>query len=78
MPRSKTDFEEAIEILEDIFYLCENIPDVGEDFAESVLVTAKDIKKSIVVNDRVTPGQFRALENIQRGLKKWFHDEDED
>ena len=74
-PSSGTeDIDGALAIAEEIQAMAEELPDEGYEFGESVSAKAADIAENIEEHNRVTPGQMEALENMQDGLSKWFHD----
>lgn len=68
------DVRYAISVVEEIEGLASDIPDDGQDFAESILQKSQDIGKNIEMHNRVTDGQISALENMLNGLRCWFHD----
>ena len=58
---------EKIEELEDV--------DAARDFVESVREKVVSIQETIVSRQRVTPKQQAALNNMEAGVDKWFHDD---
>ena len=69
-----SDVEAALNLVADIESLVEDLPEEGEDFGLSVSEKAQDIGANIEAHNRVTDGQFSALENMLEGLQRWFHD----
>lgn len=67
-------YEEAIELIETIRELADSICENGQDFAASVLEKAESICESVERAGSATDGQLGALENMQGGLERWFHD----
>lgn len=70
----RRDAAAAVELAIDIQRLAEDLPDEGEDFGLSVAEKAADIAANIEQHERVTDGQWSALENMMAGLQRWFHD----
>jgi hypothetical protein len=70
----RRDAAAAVELACEIQRLAEDVPDAGADFAQSVSEKAADIAANIEQHDRVTDGQWSALENMMSGLSRWFHD----
>lgn len=68
------DVKEALALAEEIESLAADLPEEGEDFGISVTEKAADIAANIEKHNRVTNGQFSALENMLDGLQRWFHD----
>ncbi len=66
--------EEALALVEDICAKADEVPEAGEEFAQSVFSKAEDIGENIEQHNRVTEAQMTALENMNEGLDKWFHD----
>ncbi len=62
---------EALEMCDSILELVLDLPEKAEEFADSIQTKAIDIKEFIEKNNKVTSGQFSALENMKRGAEKW-------
>lgn len=68
------DVETATDLIEQIEFLVEDLPEDAEDFGMSVSETASDIAKYIDEHNSVTKKQIIALENMLDGLQRWIHD----
>lgn len=68
------DPEAAIAQAMSIMEMCEEVPSVGQDFAQSVADRAADIAANIERNMRVTPGQQEALDNMEKGVQGWLRE----
>ena len=66
------DWEEALELCEEIQDLLEELPDRAEDFGQSIGEKVSDMTQWIEENERVTPRQVNALENMRSGCEKWI------
>ena len=62
----------ALAVIDEIEELAADVPDAGQDYAESVLKTAGDIGETIQQHRSVTPAQERALRNMRDGLARWI------
>jgi hypothetical protein len=71
---NQTDVEAALELVDEIEELAEQMPSAGQEFAESVLANAKSIAATIERSGRVSPAQRKALNNFADGLAAWIHD----
>ena len=73
--RESNDWELALEDIEHLVDLCEAaIVEIGDpviEYATSVRDYAQDVKATIEANQRVTPGQRRAIKNQTEGISKW-------
>lgn len=65
-------YDKALELISEISELAGQMPDRGQDFAESAVETAGGIEETIEERGIVTPSQISALENIRDGLSRWF------
>lgn len=66
------DWVAALDTCERIQEKCDEMPDRGWDFAESVREKTRDIAENIEKFQRVTDGQLAALENMSNGLDRWL------
>jgi len=71
------DHEDALEQCETIIDLIDNIiPDhawsASPDFFEQIKEKAVNMAEWIEVNARVTPKMVKALDNMERGIRKWI------
>jgi len=66
------DYEEAIELCDDILSSLEDLPEHAEDFSDSVHEKVTSMRDWIDENERVTDKMISALENIQSGVSKWL------
>lgn len=51
---------------------CDEIPERGEDFAESVQAKLESIIETIERTEHVTPAQKQAIENMEHGIERWL------
>jgi hypothetical protein len=68
------DAEQALAMVDDICEACEQIPSRGQDFAESVIEKATAIGNNIEQHNRITAGQWSALQNMLDGCERWISD----
>lgn len=68
---SETGNDEVDDLLAEMHELAEQVPDVGQGFAESVLETIKGISDTVRETGIATDKQIVALENMRDGLRKW-------
>lgn len=66
------DYEEAIELCDEILASLEDLPEQAEDFSDSVYEKVTSMRVWIEENERVTDKMISALENIQAGVSKWL------
>lgn len=64
--------QEATDLVSSILEGCDEIPERGEEFAESVREKAADIGNTIEERQFVTDSQLRALENMLAGVNRWI------
>lgn len=64
--------DEAMELVDEIVALADDVPDRGADFAESVREKSLSIGETIERTDRVTEAQAEALENMRNRLLRWM------
>ena len=62
---------DAIEELQTIIEMCEEIPDNGADFAKSVSDSAASMIETIERLGSVTEKQLTAIENWRAGVERW-------
>lgn len=67
----ETGNDEIDDLLAEIHELAEQVPEVGQGFAESVLETIKGISETVRETGIATDKQIVALENMRDGLRKW-------
>ncbi len=68
---SLTGNDEVDDLLAEIEELAEQVPDVGQGFAESVLESIRGISETVQETRYATDKQIVALENMRDGLRKW-------
>ena len=68
---SATDRESIIAQCDRILGLCDEIPEQGSDFSESVSEKVESIKAWAEDGKPVTDKQRDALENMERGARNW-------
>ncbi len=64
--------EEALELVDSIVDGCGQIPERGQEYAESVSERATDIGRTIEERQFVTDKQMSALENMLAGVNRWI------
>lgn len=62
---------DAVEELQSIISLCEDVPDRGADFAESVADGCRDMIETVERMGFVTEKQLTAIENWRAGVERW-------
>lgn len=70
---SGTDWQTAIEQCNRILGMCEEMPDAGYDFAQSVHEKTEDIATWIETHKSVTGKMQEALDNMESGLSNWLN-----
>lgn len=65
------DVDAALESIDESLQLVDEVPERGQDFAESVAGKLRSIANKIEESDEVTPGQVQAIENMRGGLERW-------
>lgn len=68
----KRDVASALDQCEHIIDLVGQLPDAGFCFGSSVEEKVRDIAETIERTQRVTDGQFDALDNMQAGVERWI------
>jgi molecular chaperone DnaK (HSP70) len=74
-------WEDVVDYIDQVIELGEqvqaqdNISMQGVDFANSVDQTLNSMKEWVTENERYSPKQLKAIENIEAGLSKWIKDE---
>lgn len=71
-PQADDSAEQAFELCDEIESLADDVPSRGQDFADSVLEKAADIRASVEQLGRASDGQISALENMRDGLSRWI------
>ena len=66
--------QETLDQIRDALYDARDIPERGEDFADSVIEKLKDIKATIEETGRVTGPQGDAVENMHAGIRCWLRE----
>jgi len=64
--------QETLDLCDTIIGKCEEVPENGEDFAQSVEEKTRDIKATIESSRRVMDGQKTALDNMLSGVERWL------
>ena len=67
-------YEEAMQLIDEIQSMSEDVPPAGQDFAESVREKSAAIGETIEKYGRVTDAQLTALRNMRNGLARWVHE----
>jgi len=62
---------DAKEVFFEIQDLVDQVPEGGEEFADSVMKKSLDIMSTVESMEGATENQLRALENMRNGLEKW-------
>jgi len=65
-------YEEAMELADDILSDLDDIPERGEEFADSVREKVESMRIWIEENEKVTPLMIVALENMRQGVDRWL------
>lgn len=71
-PKPDPDADNALMIAGRILELIEGLPDVAEDFADSVEGRTIGIKEWIEKSGKCTEAQEKALENMLGGVERWL------
>lgn len=66
------DYEDAIELADEILAMCEDLPERAEDFRDSIETKVKDMREWIEENQYVTERMATALENMHGGVTAWL------
>ena len=66
------DWEEALELCEEIEDLLGDLPERAEDFAQSVGEKVDSMREWIEENEHVTEKMVDALENMKEGSERWM------
>lgn len=67
---------EWISYCDDLLDQIDRLPEVAEEFGESVRSKTKSIQAWIAEHNHVTINQQTALRNMQAGVIKWLHPSD--
>jgi hypothetical protein len=66
-------WQQAVEDLDAVLSMCDDVPERGEDFADSVRDGAIDMQEWIKKEKYVSADQRRSIENWKDGLMRWIH-----
>lgn len=66
------DWQEAIEQIDELMALLDDLPERAEDYSSSVSMGASQMRDWIEANERVTAEQWRAIENWTAGAERWL------
>ena len=75
--RNSAFVDDAISRLEDVVSMCDDIPEAGEEFAESVREGAVGMMADITAKKRVTAKQDVTIDNWRSGLSRWLNRRDD-
>ena len=64
----------CLEQCDEILRMCQDLPEAGESFGESVAEKVEGIRDTIAERGFVTSNQKEALDNMEDGVSRWFHD----
>ena len=67
--------EQCDRIVETIDELDEEVFNKASDFFEDVRTNVVDVQETICKRELVTENQQRALDNWERGVNKWVHND---
>jgi hypothetical protein len=70
----KPEVLEALKQCERIAEMCGEVPERGEEFADSVASGVREIAETIQQQNRITADQQRALDNWESGVAKWIRE----
>lgn len=65
------DVGEAEDVLGEIEDMAADVPEAGEEFADSVLLKSRAIVDDARRSRHIRPGALTALHNMKAGLQKW-------
>jgi hypothetical protein len=66
------DYEESIELADDILSDLEELPERAEDFRDSVREKVEGMREWMMEHEAVTDKMVSALQNIRNGLDRWL------
>jgi hypothetical protein len=69
---SCADWEQALKDISEALGMIDDLPERAEDFGQSVQMKLDDMAGWIEENERVTPAQLDAIENMKAGLERWL------
>ncbi len=72
------DWRAALATARDVLGLCEDVPEAGQEYAESVYEKVSSIMETISSKERVTDRQLEAMQNMRAGLEKWIEEDFDD
>lgn len=64
--------DEAYSLINEIQELAGDMPERAEEFVDSVVNKALEIKVTIERKSQATPNQIQALRNMLNGMKRWI------
>lgn len=71
-PQADESASEAFGLCDEIESLAGDVPDRGQEYAESVVEKSESIRASVEASGRASVGQISALENMRDGLLRWI------
>jgi hypothetical protein len=74
-PENIPDLPDVLDIFKQcnrILYMCDQVPERGEDFAGSVRERVESIKEYVEEHDSISPGQQQALDSMEDGVARWL------
>lgn len=71
---SECEYEQLLDEIDTLIGDCEDLPEAGEDFANSVDEKARSIRATITEHEHCSQRQKDAISNMQDGVNKWFTD----
>lgn len=74
--RRKYTVHQAMELVDEIESLADDMPSEAQDFTESVLEKASSIAETIEAKNWVTEAQYKAIENMLSGMHRWLDGRD--
>lgn len=66
------DWEAFLDEANGVIALMEDLPERAEDFAGSCISKIEDIMDTVETRERVTEGQWQALDNMRSGAERWI------
>jgi hypothetical protein len=69
---SELEWDEALELCDEIEEMLQDLPDRAAAFAQSVGEKIEDMGRWIEENEHVTQNQIDALQNMKSGCEKWL------
>jgi hypothetical protein len=72
VPDNSSDVQCALSLADQIESMADEVPERGQEFADSVRGRAAEIAETIEERGSVTENQMAALENMAAGLQRWI------